>query len=78
VARRPAAAGLDATERGSGTVSTTGEVSLRSETGGVAYEATYRGQIDGKLLRLSGVQVWQLPEKVNYKRPCTIAVPRSE
>ena len=75
---RPAAAGLGATERGTGTVSSTGEVSLTSETGGVAHQATYRGQIDGKLLRLSGIQVWQLPDKVNYKRPCTIAVSRSE
>jgi hypothetical protein len=75
---RPAAAGLDATERGTGTVSSTGEVSLTSETGGVAYQATYRGQIDGKLFRLSGVQVWQLPDKMNYKRPCTITVSRSD
>jgi hypothetical protein len=30
---RPAAAGLDPTERGTGTVSSTGEVSLTSETG---------------------------------------------
>src|SRR5262245_2084868 len=75
---RPAAAGVDFTERGTGTVSSTGEVSLTSETGGVAYQATYRGQIDGKLLRLSGVQVWQLPDKMNHQRPCTIAVSRSE
>jgi hypothetical protein len=75
---RPAAAGLDPTERGTGMVSSTGEVSLTSETGAVAYQATYRGQIDGKLVRLSGIQVWQLPDKVNYERPCTIAVSRSE
>jgi hypothetical protein len=75
---RPTAAGLDVTERGTGTVSSQGEVALTSETGGVAYQATYRGQIEGKLLRLSGVQVWQLPDKVNYERSCTIAVSRSE
>jgi len=73
-----APAGLPFTERGTGTVSSTGEVALTSETGGVAYQATYRGQIDGKLLRLSGIQVWQFPDKVNYERPCTIAVSRSE
>ena len=68
------------TERGTGTVSSTGEVSLTSSTGDqtLSYEATYRGQIDGKLLRLSGVQIWQLPDKANHKRPCTIAVSRSE
>ena len=75
---RPTPAGLPFTERGTGMVSSTGEVSLTSETGGVAYQATYRGQIDGKLLRLSGVQVWQLPDKMNHQRPCTIAVSRSE
>jgi hypothetical protein len=72
--------GLGPTERGAGTVSSTGEVSLTGEAGDLTggYEATYRGQIDGRLLRLSGVQVWQLPEKANYKRPCTIVVSRSE
>jgi hypothetical protein len=74
------ATGLDPTERGTGTVSSTGEVSLTGEAGDLTggFEATYRGQIDGKLLRLSGVQVWQLPDKANYKRSCTIVVSRSE
>ena len=71
---------IDPIERGAGTVSTTGQVSLTGEAGDLTggYEATYRGQIDGQLLRLSGVQVWQLPDKANYKRSCTIAVSRSE
>jgi hypothetical protein len=74
------ATGLDPTERGTGTVSSTGEVSLTGEAGDLTggFEAIYRGQIDGKLLRLSGVQVWQLPDKANYKRSCTIVVSRSE
>ena len=65
------------TERGVGTVSSTGEVSLTGEAGDLTggYEATYRGQIDGKLFA-SRVQVWQLPDKTNYKRSCTIVVSR--
>ena len=71
---------VDPIERGAGPVSSTGEVSLTGEAGDLTggYEATYRGQIDGQLLRLSGVQVWQLPDKANYKRSCTIALSRSE
>jgi len=72
--------GLGPTEQGAGTVSSTGEVSLTGEAGDLTggYEASYQGQIEGKLLRLSGVQVWLLPDKVTYKRSCTIAVSRSE
>jgi hypothetical protein len=72
--------GVDPMEQGAGTVSSTGEVSLTGEAGDLTggYEATYRGQIDGQLLRLSGVQVWQLPDKANHKRSCTIAVSRPE
>jgi hypothetical protein len=71
---------VDPIERGAGTVSSTGEVSLTGEVGDltVGYEATYRGQIDDQFLRLSGVQVWQLPDGAEYKRSCTIAVSRSE
>src|SRR5215510_1441251 len=71
---------VDPIERGAGTVSSAGDVSLTGEAGDLTggYEATYRGQIDGQLLRLSGVQVWQLPDQSNYKRSCTIAVSRSE
>ena len=71
-------AGLDFTERGSGTVSSTGEVSLMCENCGVAYQATYRGRVDGKHLHLSGIQVWQFPDKGDYQRPCAIAVSRPE
>jgi hypothetical protein len=62
---------LGATERGTGTVSSTGEVSLTGSAGdqGISYEATYRGQIDGKHLRLSGMQIWQLPDKANPSGP---------
>ena len=72
--------GLGPTERGAGTVSSTGEVSVTGEAGDLTggYEATYRGQIDGKSFRLSGVQVWQLPNKANYQRPCTIALRASD
>src|SRR5215510_673492 len=71
---------VDPIERGAGTVSSAGDVSLTGEAGDLTggYEATYRGQIDGQLLRLSGVQVWQLPNKADHKRSCTIAVSHSE
>ena len=67
-------ASLGSAERGAGSVSSTGEVSLTGSAGDQtgSYEATYRGQIDDKSFRLSGVQVWQLPDKANYRRPCTI------
>lgn len=63
---------VDPIERGAGTVSSIGAVPLTGEAGDLTggYEATYSGQIDGRLLRLSGVQVWQLPDKANYTRPC--------
>ena len=72
---------VDPIERGAGRVSSTGEVSLTGEVGDLTggYGATYRGQIDGQLLRLSGIQVWQLPDRADYyKRSCTITVTRSE
>ena len=72
--------GLGPAERGAGTVSSTGDVSLTGEAGDLmgGYEATYHDQIEGKFVRLSGVQVWLLPDKATYKRSCTITVSRSE
>jgi serine/threonine-protein kinase len=71
---------IGVTERGTGTVSPDGEVSLTGSAAGRdwAYEATYHGRIDGQRLRLEGTQIWRLPEMVGHKRPCTIEVSRSE
>jgi hypothetical protein len=71
---------LGVTERGTGTVSPGGEVSLTGSAGAQtwSYEATYRGRFDGKSLRLSGTQLWRLPNKAPHSRPCTIAVSHTE
>jgi len=46
---------------------------------GWGYEATYRGQIAGKNLRLSGTQQWRMPRTgTAHTRPCTITLSRSE
>jgi hypothetical protein len=68
------------TERGTGTVSSSGEVSLTGSAAGQgwSYQATYRGRFDGGSLRLSGTQVWYLPNRAAHPRPCQIAVSRSE
>ena len=68
-------------ERGSGTVSPSGELVLTGSAIGPRwrYQATYRGQIAGKTLRLTGAQQWQLPTSgASHTRPCTIAVSRSD
>jgi hypothetical protein len=71
---------LGVTERGAGTVSPGGELSLTGSAGAQTwnYEATYRGRFDGKSLRLSGTQVWRLSNKAPHSRPCDIAVSRTE
>jgi hypothetical protein len=68
------------TERGTGTVTPSGEVTLTgSATGpGWTYDATYRGQFSGKTLRLSGTQQWRLRAGGSQARPCVINVSRSE
>ncbi len=69
------------TERGSGTVSPSGELVLTGAATGPRwkYQATYRGQIAGKTLRLTGTQQWQLPVSgAAHTRPCTITVSRSD
>ena len=69
---------LGITERGTGTVSAGGEVALTGSARGQtwSYEADYRGQFNGKSLRLSGTQLWQLPSKATHSRPCTATVSR--
>jgi len=71
---------LGVTERGTGTVSPSGEVSLTGSPAGQtwSYEATYQGRFDGGSLRLSGTQLWRLPNRAAHPRPCTIGVSRSE
>jgi len=80
VLHRTSRAPLGVTERGTGTVSPSGEVSLTGSATGQtwSYEATYRGRFDGRSLRLSGTQLWRLPDKAAHTRPCTIGVSRSE
>jgi hypothetical protein len=78
---RPTGPGrLGVTERGTGPVSPTGEVSLTGAAGAQTwnYEATYTGRIDGRGLRLSGTQLWHLPNRAPHSRPCTVAVTRIE
>lgn len=78
---RPTGRGrLGVTERGTGTVSPSGEVSLTGSAAGQtwSYEATYHGRLDGKNLRLAGTQLWRLPGRAAHPRPCTIGVSRSE
>lgn len=67
---------LGVTERGTGTVSPSGDVSLTGGAGAQtwSYTATYQGRLDGKALRLSGTQHWNLPNRAPYARRCTIAV----
>jgi hypothetical protein len=69
---------LGVTERGTGTVSPSGEVALTGSARGQSwsYEADYRGQFDGKSLRLSGAQQWRLPSKAMHSRPCSATLSR--
>ncbi len=70
---------LGVTERGTGTVSPSGEVSLTGSAGRTnwSYEATYRGRFDGNSIRLSGAQIWHLPGRSAHERPCTVTLSRS-
>ncbi len=69
---------LGITERGTGTVSSSGEVALTGSARGEtwSYEADYRGQFNGKGLRLSGTQQWRLPSTATHSRPCTVTLSR--
>jgi hypothetical protein len=63
-------------ERGNGTVSASGEVSLRGKgEGPFVFEAEYRGQLNASTIQLSGAQHWQVrgaPET----RSCQIELTR--
>jgi hypothetical protein len=80
VLRPTGRARLGVTERGTGTVSRDGDVSLTGSAGGPtwSYEATYQGRFEGARLRLSGRQLWHLPGRGAHSRPCAIEVSRSE
>jgi len=71
---------LGVTERGAGTVSPAGEVSLSGAAGRAnwSYQAIYRGRIEGDAMRLSGTQIWHLPGRAEHERPCSITLTRSE
>lgn len=66
------------TERGTGTVSPDGDVSLKgsAEGPGWSFEAAYQGKFSGKNLQLSGAQKWRLPASSGgaQTRPCTISL----
>jgi hypothetical protein len=68
------------TERGSGAVTPSGEVTLNGSATGRsgAYDATYRGQLSGKALVLKGTQKWRLPDGGTHVRPCGINASRSD
>jgi hypothetical protein len=71
---------LGVTERGTGTVSPDGEVSLTGSAAGQtwSYEAKYSGRFEGKNLRLTGAQMWRLSQRPTLTRRCTIGVSRSD
>lgn len=68
------------TERGTGAVSADGEVTLTGSAGasGWSYQATYRGRIAGRQMRLSGAQEWRFTTRAPLVRPCTITAARAE
>jgi len=70
------------TERGTGTVSPDGDVSLKGSAGapGWSFEAAYQGKFSGKNLHLSGAQKWSLPASSGgaQTRPCTISLSPSK
>ncbi len=69
---------LGVTERGTGTVSPGGEISLSGSAGRAdwSYEAKYRGRFEGNAVNLSGTQIWRLPGRSDHERPCTITLSR--
>ena len=71
---------LGTTERGSTSVSPSGEVELKGGASGPTwrYEATYAGKIDNKTVRLAGDQVWHFQGKPIHKRQCTVSVRLSD
>jgi hypothetical protein len=66
-------------ERGTGTVSPEGAISLIGGASGRDwnYEASYQGRVTGTSVQLSGSQLWRLPGRAEHSRPCTIALARS-
>jgi hypothetical protein len=76
VQRPTGGGGQGITERGSGTVSSSGDLTLSGSAAGPgwSYQASYRGQFSGKSLRLAGAQTWQLRTGGSRTRQCTITV----
>ena len=73
------AARMGVTERGTGTISEAGQLTLVGGAGAQtwSYQGTYKGQFEGTSLRLSGAQEWRLAERGARSRPCTIRAVRS-
>lgn len=61
-------------ERGHGTVSADGEITLSGSArgGNWRYEASYAGRSGSDETRLSGTQTWHMPGGVNRVRNCSI------
>ena len=80
VLRPTGTARLGVTEQGTGIVLASGEVSLRGGAAGEtwSYEASYQGRFDSTGVRLSGAQLWSLPNRDPYSRSCRIALSRRE
>ena len=63
-------------ERGNGTVSASGEVSLRGKgEGPFVFEGEYRGQLTGSTIQLTGSQHWQV-RGTTETRSCQIELTR--
>ena len=63
-------------ERGTGTVSPSGEVTLHGKgEGSFVFESEYRGQIAGSSVQLTGAQRWQ-GRSANESRSCQIELKR--
>ncbi|MDR7422299.1 MAG: hypothetical protein QN159_07495 [Armatimonadota bacterium] len=45
---------------------------------GWSYQATYRGWITGRSMRLSGAQEWRFTAWAPLSRPCTVMAARAE
>jgi hypothetical protein len=80
VLRPTSTARLGVTERGTGTVTPSGDVTLTGAAAGQTWsdEATYRGRLEGRAVSLSGAQRWRLPSNATHSRPCTGAVSKAD
>ena len=71
---------LGITERGTSSVSSDGEISLKGGAAGPtwSYDAVYSGKLEGRSARLGGQQVWRFDGKPPFTRQCSVEVRASE